>query len=89
MKELPASWRTISSRSSLEMTPSPSTSNTLKMRRSLSVRVARLLQHTKASTNSCTARRTLGACYWLTCADTAQGLLPALRAPPFGGLRLF
>lgn len=55
MKELPASWRTMSSRSSLEMTPSPSTSNTLKMRRSRSSRVARLLQHTRPSTNSCAA----------------------------------
>jgi len=71
VNDVPASWRTISSRSSFEMTPSPSTSNTLKMRRSRSSRVARLLQLTSASTNSCT-RALVGR----------QGLRPVLSGSP-------
>ena len=54
--ELPASCRTMSSRSSADTTPSLSTSKMAKMRRSLSSLLARLLVALRACTNSCIAK---------------------------------
>ena len=74
--DLPASCRTMSSRSSAETTPSLSTSKMAKMRRSLSSLLARLLQAFSACTNSCTVwdgrlQRTA-----TDVASTSHGLVP-------------